>query len=123
VEDVVRAIDQRREHGTVHDRVDRQLEGRAGLQVLDVAVLARREVVEGEDAMAVHQQLLGEVSADESRTSGDQIRLRHRDSFGDRTRAVWPLGPGRDCFGNLTASLLRKWLKRKTLGIREAGRS
>ena len=54
------------------NRVDDEVEPLALAEMEDVRLVARREVVEGEDLTTLVEEKLGEVRADEAGTAGDQ---------------------------------------------------
>jgi hypothetical protein len=78
------AHDRGREHG-----VDDEVKIRPFPELLDVAVGAGRQIVQGEDLPALAEQMLREMGADEAGPAGDQGLGRHRASL--TTRPVVPV--------------------------------
>ncbi len=72
VEDDVGLVDQLGDHGIVLGGVDRVLEAGMALEVADVVDPARRQVVEDVDRVAVLEQHIAEMRADEAGAAGDQ---------------------------------------------------
>ena len=65
-------IDHLRDQRIVEDGIDRVVKIRVALEVCDVVDRSRRQVVERVHRVAVVEQRLGEVRADEARSAGDQ---------------------------------------------------
>ena len=79
VVDDVAAVHELADHGLREDRVDDEVEPVALAEMEDVRLLARREVVEGEDLATLVEEELGEVRADEAGAAGDQSPHRPQD--------------------------------------------
>ena len=68
----VAAVHELADDGLREHRVDDEVEALAVAELSDVRLLARREVVEGEDLETLVEQELGQVRADEAGPAGDQ---------------------------------------------------
>ena len=87
------------------DAADPQFELAAAFKARDVLVAAGAQVVEREDLVALVEQPLRQVAADEARAAGDQILMRIRIGLSiDFAPRFWPPPP---CGGGLAWGIAR----------------